>query len=206
MIGRAGYGAVVNALLMVPGVAIRSGFLTFLGGDGRGGNAQSEPMIVVDGSQILPGRGVPNMGDVGPVVQYLNLFPPGDIDFIEVLTGADAAIYGLRGGNGVIVINTKTGSANSSNSPSALKVISPKTYHNAPPFDMPDYSTKELKETKVPDMRNTIYWAGNLITDVSGKASISFYTADASTTYSVIITGITANGENIYRRISINRK
>lgn len=36
-----------------------------------------------------------------------NMLNPRDIDYVRVLKGADAAMYGVRGGNGVIEIVTK---------------------------------------------------------------------------------------------------
>ncbi len=39
--------------------------------------------------------------------QVANVINPNDITSLSVLKGADAAIYGTRGGNGVILIRTK---------------------------------------------------------------------------------------------------
>jgi TonB-dependent SusC/RagA subfamily outer membrane receptor len=59
------------------------------------GNTQ--PLYVLDGVEITPGPGGSLIG--------LN---PHDIETIKVLKDpADAALYGVRGGNGVIVITTK---------------------------------------------------------------------------------------------------
>jgi iron complex outermembrane receptor protein len=56
-----------------------------------------EPLYVVDGVPIEPGR--------GGTLTWLN---PQDIASIEVLKDAPStAIYGVRGANGVIVIKTK---------------------------------------------------------------------------------------------------
>ncbi len=57
-------------------------------------NAASDPLIVVDGS--------PYDGDI-------NLINPNDIESMTVLKdAASTALYGARGGNGVIMITTKT--------------------------------------------------------------------------------------------------
>lgn len=56
----------------------------------------NEPLYVVDGVPVQPG---PNGS-----LSWLN---PEDIASIAVLKDADAAIYGVRGGNGVILIKTK---------------------------------------------------------------------------------------------------
>jgi TonB-dependent SusC/RagA subfamily outer membrane receptor len=56
-----------------------------------------EPLYVVDGTPITPGPGGALVG-----------INPHDIESIQVLKdAADTAIYGIRGGNGVIVITTK---------------------------------------------------------------------------------------------------
>ena len=63
-------------------------------------SASNEPLIVVDG--------------VLDAISDLNDINPSDIESISVLKDASStAIYGSRGSNGVIVITTKSGSANS---------------------------------------------------------------------------------------------
>lgn len=55
-----------------------------------------QPLFVVDGQ---------NLGsDYNRVNDMLNV---RDIDYVRVLKGSDAAMYGVRGGNGVIVIATR---------------------------------------------------------------------------------------------------
>lgn len=73
------------------GVAIRiHGPASFFG--------NNEPLYVLDGIPITPG---PN-----GTIKGLN---PRDIESIQVLKDpAETALYGVRGGNGVIVIKTKT--------------------------------------------------------------------------------------------------
>ena len=63
----------------------------------------SSPLIVIDGVPI-------DNGGVGGTRNPLNLLNPSDIESMTVLKDASAtAIYGSRGGNGVIVITTKKG-------------------------------------------------------------------------------------------------
>ena len=58
-------------------------------------NAGTEPLYVVDG-----------MVYNGPI----NMINPSDIESIKVLKDpAETSIYGIRGGNGVVVITTKKG-------------------------------------------------------------------------------------------------
>lgn len=67
----------------------------------RGGTSATgtptEPLYVINDMEVNPaGRGLASLVD------------PYDIESIKVLKGAEAAIYGLRGADGVIVIKTKT--------------------------------------------------------------------------------------------------
>ena len=68
---------------------------------------------------------------------------------------------------------------------------------------MPDYSDKEIKNSSFPDSRTTIYWNGNITTDANGEADISFYTADNATNYTITVTGLTKNGDLVYKRVII---
>lgn len=56
-------------------------------------NGSSQPLFIVDGTEVAD-------------ISYLN---PNDVDRIDVLKDSSAAIYGVRGANGVIVISTKHG-------------------------------------------------------------------------------------------------
>ncbi len=87
----------------------------------RGGtsvSAGNEPMIVIDGvpvSSASASPGGPGTGDVigvNAIDTPLSTLNPSDIASIDVLKDASsAAIYGARGGNGVILITTKKGRA-----------------------------------------------------------------------------------------------
>ena len=64
----------------------------------RGSKTEDEPLLVIDDIPTLPGA-------LGPVLASL---APSDIQRIDVLKDASAtAVYGVRGGNGVIIITTK---------------------------------------------------------------------------------------------------
>ncbi|MCG8311378.1 MAG: SusC/RagA family TonB-linked outer membrane protein [Cytophagales bacterium] len=82
---------------------------TSISGDLDVNTAFSNPLYVVDGVQTsledLAGFNVSN-------VDYLAQLNPADIESIDILKDASAsAIYGSRGANGVIIINTKKGRA-----------------------------------------------------------------------------------------------
>jgi len=70
----------------------------------------NEPLFIVDGVQYNSGalNNSSNTFTAGGLASPFNYLNPADIESIEVLKDADAtAIYGSRGANGVILINTK---------------------------------------------------------------------------------------------------
>ena len=84
----------------------------------RGGtsiSASNEPLYVVDGVPLQNENGVatgPQLGNSSFARSPLNALNPSDISSITVLKDASAtAIYGSRGANGVVLIETKRGAA-----------------------------------------------------------------------------------------------
>lgn len=74
-------------------------------------SADQQPLIIVDGVPIA--NDTQRSGDnIYSGVDYgsgLNDINPEDIESISVLKGGSAALYGMRAGNGVILITTKSG-------------------------------------------------------------------------------------------------
>lgn len=66
-------------------------------------------------------------------------------------------------------------------------------FYKARKFYEPNYKSTNSEE-KIPDFRTTLFWKPTLKLDKNGKARISFYAADASTTYKVEIEGVTLDG------------
>ena len=64
---------------------------------GVSSNSDNDPLVVVDG-----------------YIASMNSINPDDIESLTVLKDAQAAIYGIEGANGVILVTTKKGSKNSS--------------------------------------------------------------------------------------------
>jgi hypothetical protein len=137
----------------------------------------------------------------------IDMIDPSIIERIGVLKGAQASILGGDGAGGAIVITTKKGMAIKNNSPKYnIKKISPLGFQNPVEFYAPRYETDFERNNPNPDLRTTIYWSPDVTVSSSGEASIGFFTADASTTYSVIIEGISSDGSIIHSINKISRK
>ena len=166
-------------------------------------NPGAASQMRIRGTSSLTGNNEPLMVLNGiPMDKFDVNMSPGDISSITVLKdAAGTAIYGSRAANGAIMIETK----NSRNE--RIDINFTKTYYYASQlvrssgtdysvakrFYAPKYSTVETTERS--DFRENIYWNPTVQTDKDGLASVSFYNADATTTYRVLAEGIGYNGK-----------
>ena len=61
-------------------------------------------------------------------------------------------------------------------------------------FYAPKYDSAQLKASRTPDFRNTLYWSPEINFDKNGKGKISFYTSDQTGLYIGVIQGISNLG------------
>jgi TonB-dependent SusC/RagA subfamily outer membrane receptor len=166
------------------------------------GTTPATPMlVVVDGVEFQPTL-QPNTLTGNMVTGFdVNFINISDVETVEVLRNASASIYGMNGGSGVLVITTKSGGKKIPSTVSATGVL-PITltgYYKArefysPKYDKPDFSVN------MRDLRSTIYWKPDLITDKDGNASVNYFNADGTGTYRVIVEGMDEKG-NLGRQV-----
>jgi TonB-dependent SusC/RagA subfamily outer membrane receptor len=117
-----------------------------------------------------------------------------DIETVEILKSiATTAIYGMQGGSGVIVINTKRGEgvrSVNSYTPGLIN-FTPKGYAAVREFYSPKY---DVKPDNRPDLRTTVFWEPQMVSDANGKAKLSYFNTDVPGTYRIVIEGIDVNG------------
>jgi TonB-dependent SusC/RagA subfamily outer membrane receptor len=134
----------------------------------------NEPLYLIDNVPV----------DVN-AVQSLN---PNDVERIEVLKGPSAAIYGVRGANGVIAIFTLRGSY-------MIKGVlnfEMLGYHRANEFYSPVYGTEF--DDLIVDTRSSLYWNPEVVTDGTGTARVKFYNSNKTSKFYVVVEGISPNG------------
>jgi hypothetical protein len=153
------------------------------------------------------------IGNRGPMVIILDGAIQRDMDLedinpdivhsIEVLgTRSTFGIYSQSGYAGALVITTKhPGDKDYYDIPSApgtLKYVF-KGFYITKEFYSPKYDTPKSNNA-IPDLRSTIYWNPNLVTDEKGKASVEYFNSDTKGTYRVVIEGIDGDG-NLGREV-----
>jgi MG2 domain/TonB-dependent Receptor Plug Domain len=196
------HGSVGNAVLSVPGIRLKNGFLVF-GGTSRfsGLDAISEPLVIVDGNEVI----ISSEGSFSsPVLSYLNSLDNHNIDFIEVLSESIASNFGSKGANGVILVNSlnKSRQNDGKTKTNNLKTFFATGYQDTPSFIIRDNA---FGKQGLPNNLNspaTIYWNGNVITDAAGNATINYYIGDVPGKYTGTIRGITDHGYVVYKTFS----
>jgi hypothetical protein len=145
-------------------------------------------MILANGSQIS--------------ASTLSNIPVSDVDNVEVLrSGGNLAMYGIRGGNGVLLINMKRNQLDDNPITPGSASYNDQGYYISRQFYSPNYSDPATS-SKISDMRTTVYWNPTIVTDASGKATVEFYNTDGLGTYKAVIEGINDNGKvgrQVYR-------
>jgi hypothetical protein len=175
------------------------------------------PFVRIEGGNVIIERMQNSLSGVLPAAVIIDdvilfdydidMIDPSNIERIGILKGAQASILGGQGAGGALVITTKKGTSAKDDSPVYnIKKISPPGYQKPVEFYAPRYETIKERDNWEPDLRTTIYWNPNVTVSSSGDASFDFFTADASTTYSVIIEGIAFDGSIIYSFNKISRK
>ncbi len=165
----------------VAGIIVRDGMVYSM----RSMNSFSGPVpmqLIIDGTYVEP--------------EFLSTINPNDVETIEVLkSGSTTAIYGMRGGGGVLIINTKRGESNKDFRTYAPGIVSfkPQGFYKAREFYSPNYEDPAVN-ARIPDLRTTIYWNPSVISDSTGKASVEFFNADGTGNYKAIVEGINADG------------
>ena len=162
------------------------------------------------------------------IQSYLNYYTAEDIIGIEVLNSTkfssaytvDISAQSTNGlgpnGSGrpnynvsvnidaYIEITTRTGHG-------PFMKVTPGTYLHKPlaftlpkQFYSPKYTVKNKTVAMGTDMRSTIHWEPNIITNKDGKATISFYSADKPSVYTVILEGVDVVGGLGYLKQKVN--
>ena len=167
--------SIMNMLSTIAGVQVMGDKISIRGSSGN-------PTIMIDEIEIEG-------------TEELSYLTTNDVENISVFKGANAAIFGAKGGNGVITITLKKGVVLKTSTPTSLAFIVPLGYQKPIQFYVPKYEVDSVRLSKTPDLRTTIYWNPKLVTDSTGLIHLNFYTADKANNYNIVVEGVTNDGE-----------
>ncbi|WP_430966826.1 TonB-dependent receptor plug domain-containing protein [Spongiimicrobium sp. 2-473A-2-J] len=179
--------SVMDVLRMIPGVEVEGRYpnqVVKIRGGINSINLSIEPMYLLDGIQVPQ-----------DVIQGMQTF---GVLFVDVLTGAEASIYGVRAANGVIAVYTDRGLRfrfEQERYP-GITNFSMAGFYKAREFYTPNYRTPKPEHRK-PDQRTTLYWEPNMYVNGKNQRPISFYTGDRRGTFWVKLEGMTRDGRPV---------
>lgn len=173
-------------------------------------SSDNTPLFVVDGIPIVSfsrnissqsdttGTGTSDV-DLNSINSILMTINPRDVDRIEVLKNpGSTGAFGVRGGNGVILIYTKKGVDTEIESKSkGFNEFRLPGFSIVKKFYLPDYSRKTEENIK-PDRRTTVYWNPDVTTNNLGEATINFYNSDVAGILQVEIEGVSNYGDPVH--------
>lgn len=145
-------------------------------------NSGTSPLIMID--------------DIPTQIESLNTIPVQIIDSYTIWKGADAAIFGARGANGVIGFYTRKKVKSSSSSGGSSITYAGAGFQIERQFYSPKYDVQKQEHIK-PDKRVTLFWAPYIKTDSSGRATVTFYNHDEATSITGTLEGLTPTGSTL---------
>jgi len=155
-------------------------------------NGKLRGVVIYNGQAVLHGFEPLVIVVDNIVVKSLNIINSNDVETVELFSS---------GAGGYIFITTKQGTgidpkdiASTGILPVTVQGFYKATLFYAPKYEHPnDYVNRK-------DLRSTIYWQPEVLTDKDGTASVEFYNADGTGNYRVVIEGIDEKG-NIGRQV-----
>ncbi len=99
---------------------------------------------------------------------------------------------------GIVNIITKSGDFSCVSLPDYMIRLPYKVIEPVRSFVSPDYSSQEMKDSRIPDYRNTLYWNPSVKLTNDGKARVEFWSSDNKSDYIINIQGITQEGKTFF--------
>ena len=167
--------SVFDLLNNLPGVSAYNDSISIRGGTGN-------PKVLLDNFEVD--------------VNFLTTLSANEVSFIDVLKGADAAMFS-NAANGVIAVYSKTGNI------SATRNIKRKPgiidfaadgFYTAKEFYAPDH-IYGFEEANKADIRTTLHWEPKIrVTEQNPTKEISFFSCDTEGDYIIEVEGISDSG------------
>ena len=164
----------------VPGVDVYGGFVAIRGVNSMSSERGTTPLFLLNGVPVNQ--------------EAIENVPVWEVDFIDVLKGARASIFGSEGGNGVIAVYTLTGKElKNQKNKVAGNVFNYQGFYQPRKFYEPAYANDD-PGTNRKKFSSTLHWEPTVTMDNSGKSKVTFPAGTKSSIYKVVLQGITNDG------------
>lgn len=99
--------------------------------------------------------------------------------------------------HGIVNVLTEEGDFSNITMPEYAVILPYQVIENTSVISLPEYSDDKIRLSRMPDLRNTLYWNPSVKSDKNGEIELSFWTSDLPGTYVIAIQGISVSGEII---------
>jgi hypothetical protein len=140
----------------------------------------NNPLVLIDGNPIF---------DFNKIVA----FNPLKIESIDVVS--EKFHKGATAYDGIISCKTYGGDLGGYTLDAGAVVLKFDGLQQQREFYTPLYENADQKSSRIPDLRNLLKWDPSITTDITGKATVSFFTSDLKGKFAVTIQGITKDGK-----------
>ncbi len=150
-----------------------------------------------------------------PVEDYMNYLDAEDIKGIEMMNSVKYAVaYNPNYPHMVatvpdrylpiyLEVTTYSGNGAFYKKTPGIYLYRPIPFSSPTQFYSPKYTVANKAIAMGTDMRSTLHWEPNIMTDEDGKAIVTFFTADKPANYTILIEGINGEGTVGYSRQKI---
>jgi TonB-dependent SusC/RagA subfamily outer membrane receptor len=192
-------------LFLIDGMPVNT---TFTGAASQGGMASMSATAAINttnasgmGQTVSGQSNASSSTDINFILMTIN---PKDVERIEVLkNAATAAIFGIRGANGVISIFTgKAGDSPENILNKGYSVVTLEGYSLIREY-YPASDDPVPSGANEPDIRSLLYWNPHIKTDQQGEAEFRFKNSDSAKRHQVVVEGITDQGDLIHMKAEI---
>jgi hypothetical protein len=98
---------------------------------------------------------------------------------------------------GLVNVITKTGDFSSVVMPDYAVRLPYSIFDPKPEFWSPSYPDQESRQSRIPDLRNTLYWNPSVRPGNDGRFRVEFWSSDYVTDYEINIQGVDSRGEPV---------
>lgn len=141
---------------------------------------QEEPLVLLDGVPVLN-------------TDKIMAFDPRKIKRLDVIS--QKYYHGIKDYSGIVSYVTYSGDLAGFEVNADALMVEYEGMQQQREFYSPQYDHPQLLESRVPDLRNLLYWSPNLKTNEQGRQQVKFYTSDQAGTYVVEVQGLSKDGK-----------
>jgi hypothetical protein len=192
--GKPDYELIMDDYIKLP--VMQEVFFELLPGVTLKSKKSKSEIIITDPVEFKPFENSPTLFVDGVVVNDPEIIANMDPELVEKIDVVreryfvgDYLFYGL------VNVITRAGNFSSMTIPDYAVRLPYKVIDSPEQFSSPEYSSISVKQNRIPDFRNTLYWNPSVQSDKNGKARIEFWASDFVSDYEIIVQGMSKDGK-----------